>query len=176
MFHSSSDSISHRSKSAPPISASLPICPSRCFSLSLPIPSSPTSQRSLLSAMPGNPIPKWTGEKHGIIASGFEPIVPISESPILCFRRFKTSQATHRRAIRWLLIRSVLRNPHCAMQPKEPSWLISGDILYFHYGHQKVNDKGWGCAYRSLQSLLSFFSLNHYVDMRVPSISEVRSG
>ncbi|CBK22256.2 uncharacterized protein [Blastocystis hominis] len=56
----------------------------------------------------------------------------------------------------------------------EPSWLISGNILYFHYGHQGLNDKGWGCAYRSLQCLLSFFSLNHYVDMRVPSIPEIQ--
>lgn len=72
-----------------------------------------------------------------------------------------------------LFIPSVLCNPHKAMPIVEPSWLISGNILYFHYGHQGLNDKGWGCAYRSLQCLLSFFSLNHYVDMRVPSIPEV---
>lgn len=74
----------------------------------------------------------------------------------------------------WMIfIHSVLCNPHITMSRVNPSWLISGNILYFHYGHQGLNDKGWGCAYRSLQCLLSFFSMNHYVDMRVPTIPEV---
>ena len=33
---------------------------------------------------------------------------------------------------------------------------------YYHYGQQGMADFGWGCAYRSLQSLHSWFFLNGY--------------
>ena len=29
--------------------------------------------------------------------------------------------------------------------------MVAGDYLYYHYMQDKFNDKGWGCAYRSLQ-------------------------
>ncbi|KAF0978101.1 hypothetical protein FDP41_002616 [Naegleria fowleri] len=33
--------------------------------------------------------------------------------------------------------------------------LVRGDYLYSHYCQDKFNDEGWGCAYRSLQTLIS---------------------
>eukprot|EP00127_Corallochytrium_limacisporum_P003548 Clim_evm31s150 gene=Clim_evmTU31s150 len=33
--------------------------------------------------------------------------------------------------------------------------IISTPVVYFHYGMQGIADAGWGCAYRSLQSLVS---------------------
>ncbi|EFC45299.1 predicted protein [Naegleria gruberi] len=33
--------------------------------------------------------------------------------------------------------------------------LVRGDYLYAHYCQDKFNDEGWGCAYRSLQTLIS---------------------
>ena len=32
----------------------------------------------------------------------------------------------------------------------------------------KMDDKGWGCAYRSLQTIWSWFQLQHYTDRPVP--------
>ncbi|TYZ53611.1 hypothetical protein PybrP1_006939 [[Pythium] brassicae (nom. inval.)] len=41
-------------------------------------------------------------------------------------------------------------------------FLVDGFYGYYHYLQQGVNDKGWGCAYRSLQTLASWLALNHY--------------
>lgn len=41
-------------------------------------------------------------------------------------------------------------------------FLVDGFYGYYHYMQQGVNDKGWGCAYRSLQTLASWLALNHY--------------
>ena len=32
-----------------------------------------------------------------------------------------------------------------------------GEYVYYHYLQDSFNDKGWGCAYRSLMTILSFF-------------------
>lgn len=61
---------------------------------------------------------------------------------------------------------------HTHMPQREPSLLVQGHYLYFHYNQQGVNDKGWGCAYRSLQTVISFFVLNHYYALRIPTIPE----
>ncbi len=46
---------------------------------------------------------------------------------------------------------------------------------YFHYGDQSFNDHGWGCAYRSLQTLLSWFSIQNHVRLpKIPSISQIQ--
>ena len=49
---------------------------------------------------------------------------------------------------------------------KKPSTahFIDGPYLYLHYGHLGVDDRGWGCAYRSLQTLVSYFYLNGYIE------------
>lgn len=41
-------------------------------------------------------------------------------------------------------------------------YLVDGFYGYYHYMQQQVNDKGWGCAYRSLQTLASWLVLNQY--------------
>lgn len=33
----------------------------------------------------------------------------------------------------------------------------------------RFNDSGWGCAYRSLQTLVSWFRLQHYTAKPVPT-------
>lgn len=35
---------------------------------------------------------------------------------------------------------------------------VRGDYIYYHY-NQDINDDGWGCAYRSLQTLVSWMRL-----------------
>jgi len=48
--------------------------------------------------------------------------------------------------------------------------LVRGDYAYYHYMQDKFNDNGWGCAYRTLQSICSWFILNGFVQARpVPS-------
>ena len=76
--------------------------------------------------------------------------------------------------------RSYLVSPHLYFQsllPPDPlytdSIYVKGLYLYYHYGCDEFNDKvyyfffysihkGWGCAYRSLQSIYSWYLLNGY--------------
>lgn len=37
------------------------------------------------------------------------------------------------------------------------SSLVQGTYSFYHYGHGGFNDHQWGCAYRSLQTLYSWF-------------------
>ena len=40
--------------------------------------------------------------------------------------------------------------------------LVEGSYLYCHYMQDKFNDSGWGCAYRSLQTILSWCARQKY--------------
>jgi hypothetical protein len=51
---------------------------------------------------------------------------------------------------------------------------VKGDYIYFHYMQDGFNDAGWGCAYRSLQTLFSWFLLNGYTTKPVPSIPDIQ--
>ena len=63
---------------------------------------------------------------------------------------------------------------HLRLRPVDGACVVQGDYAYYHYLQQGEEDKGWGCAYRSLQTLFSFFTCSHYVECPVPSIAEVR--
>lgn len=55
--------------------------------------------------------------------------------------------------------------------------LVNGFYGYYHYMQQNINDKGWGCAYRSLQTLASWVLLNHHTSLQtihVPTHSEIQ--
>ena len=41
--------------------------------------------------------------------------------------------------------------------------LVHGFYTYHHYLQDSMDDKGWGCAYRSLQTIVSWFKLQSYV-------------
>lgn len=45
--------------------------------------------------------------------------------------------------------------------------LIHGSYLYCHYMQDKLNDSGWGCAYRSLQTIISWCAFQKYTAFRV---------
>jgi hypothetical protein len=54
-------------------------------------------------------------------------------------------------------------------------YTIYGSYIYYHYLQDSFNDKGWGCAYRSLQTLVSWFLEQRYVKpIAVPSITEIQ--
>ncbi|CAI9112933.1 OLC1v1013444C2 [Oldenlandia corymbosa var. corymbosa] len=52
--------------------------------------------------------------------------------------------------------------------------LIQGSYEYYHYLHDGFDDSGWGCAYRSLQTIISWFRLQHYSTLDVPSHREIQ--
>lgn len=52
--------------------------------------------------------------------------------------------------------------------------VVDGRYGYFHYLQQGVRDKGWGCAYRSLQTLASWLQLNHYTTAAPPTHAQIQ--
>nr|XP_023024647.1 ufm1-specific protease 2-like [Leptinotarsa decemlineata] len=70
-----------------------------------------------------------------------------------------------------------LINPHEGIKPTDNGGtvaLVKGKYEYYHYCQKGMDDDGWGCAYRSLQTLASWFKLQGYVDREVPSFSEIQ--
>ncbi|CAB3367683.1 Hypothetical predicted protein [Cloeon dipterum] len=65
-----------------------------------------------------------------------------------------------------------LINPHVGLSPgiKDAEVaVVYGRYAYHHYMQDSFDDNGWGCAYRSLQTLVSWFRLQGYTDKPVPS-------
>ncbi|KAL2635471.1 hypothetical protein R1flu_006950 [Riccia fluitans] len=52
--------------------------------------------------------------------------------------------------------------------------LIQGSYEYYHYLQDRIDDNGWGCAYRSLQTIVSWFRIQHYTTLPVPSHEEIQ--
>ena len=76
---------------------------------------------------------------------------------------------------------TYIKSPHLFLKKKLTSnekiiSYIKGDYLYYHYNKENINDIGWGCAYRSLQTLFSWFTLNTSIGKRkkIPSILEIQ--
>lgn len=53
--------------------------------------------------------------------------------------------------------------------------MVQGPYMYFHYLQQRFSDKGWGCAYRSMQTIVSWFKLNQLTERDVPSHGEIQA-
>ena len=53
--------------------------------------------------------------------------------------------------------------------------VVRGDYEYYHYLQDGIDDKGWGCAYRSLQTILSWFRLNNYTRAPIPMHRQIQS-
>ena len=52
---------------------------------------------------------------------------------------------------------------------------MRGTYNYYHYTQDRRNDSGWGCAYRSLQTLLSWFVNEGYApSLRVPMHDQIQ--
>ncbi len=56
--------------------------------------------------------------------------------------------------------------------------LINGDYLYYHYGCDGQDDRGWGCGYRTIQTMASWLCCNcsSLTDKRrpPPSLPEIQ--
>ncbi|GJP65223.1 hypothetical protein CLOP_g22136 [Closterium sp. NIES-67] len=48
-------------------------------------------------------------------------------------------------------------------------YLVQGSYEYYHYMQDRIDDSGWGCAYRSLQTIVSWLRIQQYTSLPVPS-------
>ncbi|XP_033016027.1 ufm1-specific protease 2 isoform X1 [Lacerta agilis] len=71
-----------------------------------------------------------------------------------------------------------LRNPHVHLNPPGIEsgmvYLVYGTYSYHHYMQDRIDDNGWGCAYRSLQTICSWFRHQGYVDRSIPTHKEIQ--
>ncbi|XP_012937485.1 ufm1-specific protease 2 [Aplysia californica] len=51
---------------------------------------------------------------------------------------------------------------------------VVGYYSYHHYMQDKFDDDKWGCAYRSLQTLISWFRYQGYTDRNIPTHREIQ--
>ncbi|CAM0874778.1 unnamed protein product [Alopecurus aequalis] len=73
---------------------------------------------------------------------------------------------------------SILRDVHKEIPSSGVSGgimsLIDGSYEYYHYFHDGIDDNGWGCAYRSLQTIISWYRLQQYSSINVLSHREIQ--
>lgn len=71
-----------------------------------------------------------------------------------------------------------IRNPHIHLNhpvlENSSLHLVRGTYSYHHYMQDRVNDNGWGCAYRSLQTICSWFRHQGYTDKPIPTHKEIQ--
>ncbi|XP_061419656.1 ufm1-specific protease 2 isoform X2 [Lethenteron reissneri] len=71
-----------------------------------------------------------------------------------------------------------LRSPHLGLRSPQVEnvkiQLVQGTYTYHHYMQERVDDKGWGCAYRSLQTICSWFKQQGYTQRAVPSHRDIQ--
>ncbi|XP_076665373.1 UFM1 specific peptidase 2 [Andrena cerasifolii] len=70
----------------------------------------------------------------------------------------------------------ILINPHEAISQNDDAvnttrqtGIVQGLYAYHHYMQDDFDDNGWGCAYRSLQTIISWYRLQGYTEVPVPS-------
>ncbi|XP_069795659.1 ufm1-specific protease 2 isoform X2 [Narcine bancroftii] len=52
--------------------------------------------------------------------------------------------------------------------------LVHGSYTYHHYLQDGVNDIGWGCAYRALQTIVSWYNFQGYTSINIPTHEEIQ--
>ncbi|XP_052860378.1 ufm1-specific protease 2 [Anopheles cruzii] len=74
--------------------------------------------------------------------------------------------------------KQLLLNPHQTLAvpyPDGQTAIVDGVYSYHHYMQDEFDDKGWGCAYRSLQTLISWFNRQGYsTDQTIPSHADIQ--
>ncbi|GAB1861316.1 Probable Ufm1-specific protease 2 [Camponotus japonicus] len=71
----------------------------------------------------------------------------------------------------------ILVNPHQALLHKDVAGklsIVDGLYSYHHYMQNNFDDNGWGCAYRSLQTIISWFRLQGYTEIPIPSHHKIQ--
>lgn len=70
-----------------------------------------------------------------------------------------------------------LTNVHIGLPPSKVKGTVSvvkGSYEYRHYMQDKCNDDGWGCAYRSLQTIASWLNLQGFSEKNVPTHLQIQ--
>ncbi|XP_021564645.1 ufm1-specific protease 2 isoform X2 [Carlito syrichta] len=71
-----------------------------------------------------------------------------------------------------------LRNPHAYLNPPNIETgmisVVQGTYGYHHYMQDRMDDNGWGCAYRSLQTVCSWFKHQGYTERSIPTHREIQ--
>ena len=71
-----------------------------------------------------------------------------------------------------------LTNVHLGLSPPRSAAaqvaLVKGTYVYHHYMQDRMDDSGWGCAYRSLQTLASWFQQQGYTSRSPPTHREIQ--
>lgn len=52
--------------------------------------------------------------------------------------------------------------------------LVDGYYSYHHYMQDHFDDNKWGCAYRSLQTIVSWFKYQGYTDRSIPNHRDIQ--
>ena len=52
--------------------------------------------------------------------------------------------------------------------------LVNGGYEYCHYLYDGTDDRGWGCGYRTLQTIISWIKHNSNTAVTVPSIRKIQ--
>ncbi|XP_045459348.1 ufm1-specific protease 2 [Melitaea cinxia] len=52
--------------------------------------------------------------------------------------------------------------------------LVRGKYTYHHYMQDNFNDDGWGCAYRSMQTIFSWFRFQGYTTVEIPTHRDIQ--
>lgn len=72
----------------------------------------------------------------------------------------------------------LLKNAHVGLTlpltDYEKCSLISGQCLYYHYRCDGQDDRGWGCGYRTVQTICSWICANGAKSKQVPSLREIQ--
>ncbi|KAH9577387.1 Peptidase C78 [Trypanosoma melophagium] len=92
----------------------------------------------------------------------------VRPSPAVCVPRLGQTWEKH-----------LVRNAHENLRSIAPikggqTFLVSGMYDYYHYRVDGFKDDGWGCAYRSLQTILSWFQYEGLMDKPMPDISGIQ--
>jgi len=91
---------------------------------------------------------------------------------------FRRSMSLAARAARLAAEGDRLCNPHLAAKPAGVAggkqFMTEGLYLYYHYMQDRFDDNGWGCAYRSFQTIVSWFVLQGYAAVEVPGHRKIQ--
>ena len=71
-----------------------------------------------------------------------------------------------------------LRTVHAGLAgsgvPGGAASLVDGDYVYYHYMQDNFDDNGWGCSYRSFQTICSWFLLHDYTSVATPTHKQIQ--
>jgi hypothetical protein len=69
------------------------------------------------------------------------------------------------------------RNVHYDVNENNPddAVMIRDGYDFYHYGVDGYDDIGWGCAYRAIQTLASWFSIRYNIVKDVPSVEMIQT-